>query len=186
MLHAHWCVFLAVKIPELIDNRKECVTWKVIIPLNRYTKFEIKKFCLKAKTKSPPPHLLFWFSPQASQLCTTSQPWTSVSAAKSNSSRFPRQHKRAIVGKLSAGDSWSARLSWRPTVWRWQEQLGPKKLPSPRPAHDNMMDGCANVPEQRFGIGVTLHCASTGWHSTRAARSERFAVDQRAPNPREI
>lgn len=45
------------------------------------------------------------------------------------------------------------------------------------------MDGCANVPEQRFGKRATLYCASTGWHFTGAARSRRFARDKRVPNP---
>lgn len=49
------------------------------------------------------------------------------------------------------------------------------------PAHDNMMDGCANVPEQRFGKRVTFYCASTGWHFTGAAPSGGFAVEEKVP-----
>lgn len=167
-------------------NRQQEGLCYLEIPLNSNTTFEIQIFSIKTKTKSPPPHLLLRFPPRAAQLCAASQPWTSASAAKSNSSCCTRQHKRAIVGKLSAGDSWSTRLSWRLTVWRWQERFGPKKPPYPRPARDNMMDGCANVPERQFGKRVTFHCASTGWHFTRAARSGRFAVDERVPNPRKI
>lgn len=115
----------------------------------------------KTPNKSPLQNLLLLFSLSdnaarhlpAAQLCAADAIAASrkgLNTASANSSRFTRSTSEPLwVSWVLATAGLHSYLGARPCG---DDRISSdQKPPYPRLAHDNVMDGCANAPEQRFG-----------------------------------